>query len=739
MIPEAVKVLFGAALTVAASAAMGRALLSALRLKFRRSEEAIFSFVVGSACLSSVVFLLAAVRQARRGAFLIVAAAALAAAWRWGGLRFHGEPLPALPRWLKLLFAVPFALYTYFYGANAMAPEISPDGSAYHLGIVSRYVQAHGFYHITTNMYAYLSEGMEMLFLYAVPFGGYSAAALVHFAFFLALTFAIISYGKRFGFPTAGVLAAALVYFCPIAGFDGTTAYIDIAVACVVFTLFYLLQIWDEERTWALLIPIGLLAGFAYAMKYTAFLATPYALGFVAWKLRRERWRAIKPLALAGACAAVMILPWAIKNWVWVDNPFSPFLNKAFPNQYVHIQFEEEYKAQLANWGGEIPWWRYPLETTVKGEKLQGLMGPAFLLFPVALLALRRKQGRQALLAALLFGLTYPQNTGTRFLLTSAPFLAVGIALAVEKWKAVAPALLLFHAFTCWPTTLRKYCDQYAMRMEGIPVRAALRLEKPEDYLRRRSLEYEVARLLDKMVPPDSKILAFGFQPHAYTSREVIIGYTGAFNQNAINLLAAGISVDWHPTRRYVFRFPERLVRRLRVVQTAAAPLENWSVNEMRFYHDGAELVREPQWRLTAKPNPWEIQAAFDNHPLTRWRSWEQLFPGMYVEVDFGEFKKVDQVTMDTTTDFHNAQFILEGQGHADWPWQRIGGEPAVKSAPRPPGTRRLATAELKWEGIEYLLIQETDMVAKDMKRDPAAWGVTQLFEKNGARLYRIE
>jgi hypothetical protein len=37
-------------------------------------------------------------------------------------------------------------------------------------------------------MYAQLSQGIELLFLMAFSFGRHSAAALVHYAFLLALT-----------------------------------------------------------------------------------------------------------------------------------------------------------------------------------------------------------------------------------------------------------------------------------------------------------------------------------------------------------------------------------------------------------------------------------------------------------------------------------------------------------------------------------------------------------------------
>ena len=52
---------------------------------------------------------------------------------------------------------------------------------------------------------------------------------------------------------------------------------------------------WSEERIRRLLAGIGLVAGFAYATKYTAWLAVPYAVGFRRVKSRRS--------VLVAACA----------------------------------------------------------------------------------------------------------------------------------------------------------------------------------------------------------------------------------------------------------------------------------------------------------------------------------------------------------------------------------------------------------------------------------------------------
>ena len=109
---------------------------------------------------------------------------------------------------MRMLWGIVFGLYVVLYLANAMAPEVSPDGAGYHLGLVARYLREHGFVRITDNLYAAMPAGVEMLFLFAFAFGRHSAAALVHFAFLLALVWQIFSYGRRRGIPGGGSGAA---------------------------------------------------------------------------------------------------------------------------------------------------------------------------------------------------------------------------------------------------------------------------------------------------------------------------------------------------------------------------------------------------------------------------------------------------------------------------------------------------------------------------------------------------
>src|SRR5438477_5325085 len=163
---QPLSILFGAAFTVAVSMAAGRLLLRWLSIRLYRQEEHALAFVVGAACLSLATFVLCAVGVAYRGVFLAVGLAVLALAFARGAHRPLGESFPALPAFWKWLFRSVFAIYCVLYFFNAMAPEISPDGIAYHLGLVSRYLREHGFERNTTNMYANLSQGIEMLFLF---------------------------------------------------------------------------------------------------------------------------------------------------------------------------------------------------------------------------------------------------------------------------------------------------------------------------------------------------------------------------------------------------------------------------------------------------------------------------------------------------------------------------------------------------------------------------------------------
>lgn len=733
----AVPVLFGALLAIGTSWALGTILLRRLSLPLYRSEERFLAFITGSACLSAIVFLVAATHLAYKGVLLAVAAASIAAALALGAHRPQGDKFPALPPLWKWLFLAVFTAFTILYFFNAMAPEMSPDGMTYHLGEVAKYYRSHGFVRITTNLYANLSQGVELLFWFAFAQGKHSAAPLVHYAFLVSLTFLMLCYGRRIERPAVGVAGSLFFYASPVVGQDGTIAYNDVAIAAILFALFYFLDTWDKDRRIQWLVPIGILAGFSFAAKYTAFLAVPYALGYIAWKSWRSRQALLRPVLIVSTLALVFILPWLIKNAVWVDNPVSPFANRIFPNPYVHASFEQSYLAGERSYGlktrAEIP-----LQITIKGDTLNGFFGPLFLLTPLALFSLRYREGRALLLAAVLFALPYTANIGTRFLIPPAPFLCLALALAFADFRWILFTLAAAHAILSWPSVARLYCAPAAWRLADIPVKAALRIEPEADFLRRRTPQYDEARMIDRIVPPQDKVFAFSQAAEAYTSREILVSYQAAKNEVLTDMLLTALFSDYQPNRILTFRFQARDLRAIRVVQTAPAKDVMWSIAELRVFEGTRELTRESAWRLRAHPNPWDVQLAFDNNIATRWRSWQTAAPGMFIEVNFGRTERADSVVVECPDEGYQTRIKLEGQ-NPQGAWTTLSGQPQETIRRDRIDLRRLATMEFKARGVRYLLIGKEDIRSEDFRLYPMLWGLKLAGVSGDTRLYYIE
>lgn len=506
-LPRVVPILCGAGFTIATCAATGLLLLRALRLTFDRAEQLLFGFVSGAALLSTVVFFLCVVHQARTGVFLALGAGAIGAA------------VPHLPRKLSLrinwLYFSLFAIVFFVYLFNALAPEVSPDGSGYHLGNVIRTYEHHGFAWNYLSIYAAFPQGVEMLFLVAYSIGGMPAAAMVHLAFLCVLAGLLICYGRRFGCPRAGMFAAVLVFASPVIGLVGVSAYNDVALATYIFAGFYSAQVFSDDSNPNVLFLLGIFCGFAFAIKYTGWLLFPYAI-----LLLRGRG-----LARFQPAAASIALPWAVRNWIWIGNPLAPFFNRWFPNRLYSTDLEASYLADLRHVEGFRHWWEVPLDLTLYGAKLPGFLGPVFLLAPLALLSLRFPLGRKLLAAFVVFSLPFCLNPAARFLIPGIPFLALAMGLAMQNSPGVLPALAGFHVLLSLPPVMPAYCAEWAWRIREVPVRVAMGLRPEEPYVRRFVPDYWLKGPIEKYVSKNQKIFSFSTLPEAYLNRTIIIGY----------------------------------------------------------------------------------------------------------------------------------------------------------------------------------------------------------------------
>ncbi len=742
MIPPAVSVLFGAAFTLLTCWALGSLLLRRLNARLASGETLVFSLAGGGALLSLMVFLVCLTGLASPAVFLALGALPIAAVLHPRLRAGQGVALPALELMWRRLFLLIFVPYFVLYFVNAMAPENSPDGSTYHLGLVAHYLREGGLQPLATNIFSHLPAGVEMLFLFAFAFGGHSAASLVHFAFLVALPLALVLYGRRFGLPGVGAAAALFFFLAPVAGMDGTSAYNDVALACVLFLVFYALEMWaaaapDSGESRGLAVLAGLLAGFAFAIKYTAFMALLYVPVYMFWKKYRHVRRPWPEVLAACVSAACSVGPWLIRNWYWIGNPVSPFFNAVFPNPHVHRSFELILSSRMRDFRtyGLDSAWEIPRALLATGE-LGGILGPLFVLCPIGLVALRSPAGRRWLLAGLLFGLPFAANIGCRFLLPALPFASLALASALSGVRWVVPILVLVHAWASWPTTLKSYFPPLNFIVNSMPVQAAMRIEPEDRFLRRTMPAYSHARLIEERVPANGAVLAYDDVSIAYTARNVLVPYQGAFNSVADDVLKVALYDEFGPVQRIHFSFPSKPLKRFRLVQ-AGSSHDSWSVHQLRVFHAGGIIVRKPGWRLRASPNPWDVEMAFDENPVTRWRSWQPASPGMWMEADFGTPQAADAIVVECSADQPGLRLRLELED-AEGRWETVQEASPRSLQPPPPGLGRAAVEHLKRLGITHLFIFQKNPLDAMLRQRADEWGLVEIGVESGARLYRL-
>ncbi len=694
-------IFLGFFLCATASLVAGLAVLRALKVRVSRLECACLGYVVGSAVVCTIVLGLGLLFLARRGVFIAATIIAVGVCWRvlpW----FRGLPrteLSSIPVGQRVLFAVSWVVYGAIYLRHALAPEMSPDGEMYHLGLVNLRNHAHGIFRIV-DMYAALPHGVEMLFLFAFSIGHHSAASLVHFSFLILLPVIMLLYGIRFGLSFSSALVAVIVFVTPLIGRDGSVAYNDVALAVSVMATAYLLQIWRHGSSRAL----------------------------------------AKNVLLPSVTIAIICVPYLARNWFWFHNPIAFFGNSIFPNPYFHVSFEESYTHSMAHLNG-VTWGDLPRELTVGGSKIPENLGPVYVLAPVALAGVFWPETRFLLLTAAAAGGSFVGNKDARFLISAIPPLMMAVAFVLGRLPR--PSLVLYltagvQLVLSWPGVARNFSlpDVPGPSLDSVSWPAALRKEPEDSYLAKRDDAYVMARQIEKRIPKDQVVLALrGGAAQSYTARFILSSYRSAVAEKAFDLIYANEDSATEPRWRWTAHFTRALARQVRISQLAASP-ELWTINEIHLLRGGKRLPAAPQWRWNAYPNPWDIGFLFDGREVTRWRSWEQMRPGMYVQVEFIRPELIDGVDFLSGNDPSATKMdprLLDDSGH----WL-----PAVSVGwhqDPPVDLRRAATQELQRQGIRYLLISQDAWDAHVFREDPQLWGIHELASTNQATLYEID
>ena len=653
------------------------------RMLWRTGEWPV-QFALGAAVFGHLVWVLGVL-----GAFSAWAFAGLAVGlggvslWRAGVPKWSGTP-----RWTWLVAG---ALGIFLF-CHANGPAVQPDEVTYHLGLVREWLRE-GRFPGRVGFYEAMPQLGEMLFAVGYGFGGAAGAKLVS----VGVLGALAGLAARMGGGGArGAAAAVLVAASPVVMITGTAAYNDVMLALFALAVYRAVE--REEYGWA-----GLLAGACYAVKMTGGVV---AAGALVWVLaRRGGWRRF----VAGAC--VFPAPWLVRN-VWLaGNPFAPLLNAWFPNEHFHASTEATLRQYLSTY--DVQGWERVWQLLVGGGVLGGHVGVGFVVAPLAVWGLRRKErrGRVAamLVAAVVAAAPWMLNAGTRFLIPALPFVAlavpgraVWVAGAVQGAMVVAAGMGLGVPEGAW--ALRGWTAKQEMPEAGVARLLAQETRRGE-------------RVLDLVAAPMAYMDAVALAPWGHVAADRAVAAL-TLAQGMRDGLLYEMRADWQPAR----------VRRVRVVLGEGGP-QSFRVQEMRVLGMPAGCVSVGSRHTLETPLVW------DGNVMTGWSTWAKGRAGDGVTVECGEEFESTGVRATVAMVWQGMKVRVEGDG------QVLNADPGYARV-APLNWRRAAMEAVRREGFRWVLVRDSGegygVLGSDFVARRGDWGLELGGVAGNVYLWRV-
>lgn len=428
-----------------------------------------------------------------------------------------------IPAWLSFAVALTAALGFFF---ALLPPAEGFDGLFYHLTLPERLLADKEIlpYAIPQFWFPSLIEGN---FIWALGLSSERTAQLIHWSFSL-LTLALVWEWSR---STLGGKAAwwslAVLISMPSLPWLGSWAYSDMALTFYGLAALYAIWKWNSETQW--LIFSGIFAGMAMGIKYTSFALPVFSvvLIFFIGKSFLSRLAAITSYSLT---ALLVASPWYIRNWVFMGNPFYPFVfgGKNWDS------FQAEWYAGNGTGIGwnptELLFLPFNITLGYRDQNFfDGRIGPLFLLLlPLAVWALWKKRSK-ALFILAAFGLVnyliWVYGAVQTIYLWQARLLWPGLiplAIPIGLGIALLSDLDLPRFRTSFISTalfclviLVTLLDNSLSLILRRPMQYSLGMESRQAYFQRMQPRYTSAISLVASTPPDSFVY-FMFEPRSY-------------------------------------------------------------------------------------------------------------------------------------------------------------------------------------------------------------------------------
>jgi hypothetical protein len=495
-----------AALTALGWLGLGSLLLARVRASGDRLLDVLNRLGAGAIAFALLTFLAGLAGLLYTAVYVpLIVACALAGAL---ALRQHvpARPRPReWPRWQLALAALIGATVVLVVVA-AGAPVSAFDSLHYHASAPARYAESHELLEFEWGWSSYQPFTVEMLVTDGILLRDTIQGAFAPLLLALGALAATIGMGARVGGRGLGLLAGAIFFVQPLMAFEASGTLIESGLAFVTALAAWNLAVYARTGDRAAIALAGLFAGAAAGMKYVGLFVLLSA--GVALLLVARRRLGVVPLALFAAPAALVALPWYLKNLAQTGNPLYPFVFGGV-NEYAERWIDSGIH-EHGHGRGPLDALLLPFRLLAEGDDFDrgSWLSPLLLLFaPVSLLDERRRRACALALAAVLVYLAawFATSQQARFLLPFAPVLAVLAALGVValtrrgRLGRIAAPLATGAALATGFAMSGAYTAQFA------PV--ALGLQDRDDFLADKTPYYDGVRRLNGLLGDDDVAL----------------------------------------------------------------------------------------------------------------------------------------------------------------------------------------------------------------------------------------
>ncbi len=257
--------------------------------------------------------------------------------------------------WAYLLFAL--NLLTMLLCLVPPTLRAEWDSLSYHLAIPKLYWLEGRIHYIAFSHHAQFPMTAQMLYLLGLGLTGLksvSVAKLFHWLFFVTCQLTLICWGisTKERSLRLGLVAAVFFASLPIAFFEATTAYVDLALTSYGLLCLFSLSRFHSQPEGKWLIIAGIFAGAAAGTKYTGLLLIGLLLPLGAWAIKRVGEPKWPHLVMGTLLAALIASPWYVKNWLWTGNPVFPFAYGIFGGKNWTKEMAQTYTISNREFGG---------------------------------------------------------------------------------------------------------------------------------------------------------------------------------------------------------------------------------------------------------------------------------------------------------------------------------------------------------------------------------------------------